>query len=304
MAGDNFRQNIRKNLLKLLKGAADVADSTVEFTRNATTRHLRSSSAKRSERIRAIDEAVEDSITGAIKGGSDARTDLASVAKAAIIGTIEGAGSVTKVSEAVIKNASRAAMRGAKNLNADPTEVARKTIEGAIEVSRKVGLDAQEAAKAAATGVVEGAREVSDALASRVAKAVTGTIAGVKVSVPSQKPVILIVDSSRSQGETFGQSLISEGFETRVAGSMMEAESLLQETEGVKLALIDISGFDRTFWDQCGKLQGKGIPFVILAPQRSPYVQQESLKCGARGVLVKPISAKEITEHIKGVLAG
>ena len=303
MAGDTFRQNIRKNLLKLLQGAVDVAEGTVDLTRSATTRYLRSSGVKRSESIRAINEAVEDSITGAIKGGSDARTDLASIAKAAIIGTIEGAGSVTKVSESVIKNASRAAMRGAKNLNADPTEVARKTIEGAIEVSRKVGLDAQEAAKAAAAGVVEGAQEISDALAARVAKAITGTIAGVKVSMPSQKPVILIVDNNRSQGETFAQSLVSEGFETRVAGSMAEAETLLQEIEEVKLALIDISGFDRTFWDQCSQLQDRGVPFVIVAPQRSPYVQQESLKCGARGVLVKPISAKEMIEHIKGVLA-
>ncbi len=306
MAGDSFSQNIRKNLLKLLKGAADVAESTIELTRTATMRYMRSSGARRSDRKHAIEGAVEETITGAIKGGSDARTDLASVAKAAIIGTIEGASSVTKVSESVVKNATRAAMRGVRNLNADPAEVARKAVEGAIEASRKAGLDAQEAARAAVAGAIEGAQEVSDALANRVAKAVTGTIAGVKVStaVPTRKPLILIVDNNRAQAETLGQSLITEGYETRVADSMMEADSVLQEIDGIKLILIDISGFDRTFWDQCGKLRGRGIPFVVIAPQRSPLVQQESLKCGASGVLVKPISAKEMTDHIKGVLAG
>lgn len=306
MAGDSFSQSIRKNLLKLLKGAADVAESTVEFTRNATARYLRSSGARKSERISAIQEAVEDTITGAIKGGSDARSDLASVAKGAVIGTIEGASTVTKVSESVVRNATRAAMRGVKDLNADPAEVARKTIEGAIEVSRKVGMDAQEAARAAAAGVVEGAQEVSDALAHRVVKAITGTIAGVRVPVgaPAVKPIILIVDNNRSQAVAFGQSLVSEGYETRVASSLTEAETVLKETEGVKLVLVDISGFDRTFWDQCGKLRSTAIPFLVIAPQRSPFVQQESLKCGARGVLVKPISAREMTDHIKGVLAG
>lgn len=306
MAGTTFSRNIRKNLLKLLKGAADVAESTIEFTRSATRRYMLSQQAKRSETLRAINEAVEDTITGAIKGGSDAKTDLASVAKAAIIGTIEGASSVTKVSESVIRNAARAAMRGSKNLDADPAEVARKSVEGAIEVSRKVGLDTQQAARAAAAGVVEAAQEVSDTLGNRVAKAITGTISGVKISAGalSVKPIILIVDNNRSQAEILSQSLITEGYETRIAGDMIDADAVLGKEAGIRLILMDISGFDRTIWDHCDKLRSKGIPFVVIAPQRSLFVQQESLKCGARGVLVKPVSAKEMTDHIKAVLAG
>jgi CheY-like chemotaxis protein len=304
MAVGNVSRNIRKRLVGVLKGAADVAGSTAELTRSTTIRYLRVNKARQAEAPRWIDDVVEEAIVGAMKGGHDAGKDLPSVAKAAVIGAIEGVSKVTEVTDAVLRDATRAAVRGAEELGGDVVEVARRAVEGAVEAGQRVGLDSQKAARAAAMGAAEGAEDLNETAADAVAKAIARTVSGMRgaLEMVLRRPSILILSSNRGEAESLGQSLSREGYETLTATTLAELDDLIQSRERIKLVLLDISGFDKTVWQHCGQLREARIPFMVITPQRSPMVQDESIKCGAGGVLVKPISAKELAEHIRGVV--
>jgi CheY-like chemotaxis protein len=306
MAVGNVSRNIRNRLVYVLKGAADVAGSTVVLTRSATARYLRASTSRKARASRWIEDVVEETVVGAMKGGSDAGKDLPSVAKAAVIGAIEGVSKVTNVTDAVLSNATRAAVKGAEQLNGDVVEVARRAVEGAVEAGQEAGLDTKDAARAAAIGAAEGAEDLSETLADAVARAIAGTISGMRgiLETAFKRPPVLIVSSSRSDAEDLGKSLGREGYETSTAGSLAELDEIIRSRERIRLVLVDISGLEKAVWEQCAQLQKARIPLVVIAPQRSPVVQQESLRCGARGVLVKPISARELTEHIRALIGG
>jgi hypothetical protein len=40
------------------------------------------------------------------------------------------------------------------------------------------------------------------------------------------------------------------------------------------LALVDITGFDRTIWERCEGLRHHKIPFLVLSPRQSASIQQ------------------------------
>jgi len=116
------------------------------------------------------------------------------------------------------------------------------------------------------------------------------------------KPVILVVDTNRSNLEMLSQELGQEGFETIVAASLDEMDQAIRGKQKYALAIIDISGLDKGIWERCDPLHEVKVPFIILAPQRSQITQRESMKHGAGGVLVKPINTKELIEHIHTML--
>lgn len=115
-------------------------------------------------------------------------------------------------------------------------------------------------------------------------------------------PSILIVDNDRSNLEQLSQQLSEEGYTTTGALSLEEMDNAIQKQENIKLAIIDISGFDDSIWQRCDLLHETKTPFIIIMPQRSPVLQRDSLKHGANCLLVKPIGIKELIEHIHAVL--
>jgi DNA-binding response OmpR family regulator len=68
------------------------------------------------------------------------------------------------------------------------------------------------------------------------------------------------------------------------------------------MAIIDVSGFDESIWEVCCRMHEARIPFIIIAPQRSPVIQRNSMNHGAAGLLVKPLSTRELIEHIHSAL--
>lgn len=294
------RKRIRDTLTGLVKEGGDLVGSTLEVTRGTTASILRGIRGKKTEAPRVAGEAVE----GAIRAASEAGTELNSVAKSAVIGVIEGVGEVTKVTAGVLHDAVRAAVKGASDAGGDVATVARKAVEGAIEAGKQAGLKGEDAAAAAAAGAVEAAGEMGEAVAAAVTKAVSGTIAGVRVvfGVPPKRPVILAVDSNRGNLELLAQAVEQEGYTMRTASSLAELDQAIQGKEKIALALIDLSGFDRSVWEHCEQLQNAKIPYIIISPQRSPTVQKDSMRHGARGVLIKPAGAKELVEYIRTLL--
>ncbi len=116
------------------------------------------------------------------------------------------------------------------------------------------------------------------------------------------KSKILVVDSNRSSLGHLSQQLGQAGYETLTAASLEELDRAMQEKEKIALVLLDISGFDHDVWQRCEELSKAKTPCIVIAPQRSPAMQRETMEHGARGLLVKPIEFNDLMEHIHGVL--
>jgi CheY-like chemotaxis protein len=300
MPGKKVSKKVRDALVVLVKGTGDVVASAMDVTRDTTAHTLRGISGKRAEASRAASEAI----AGAIRAGSEAGMELGSVAKGAVIGAIQGVDGVTKVTTAVLHDAVRAAVTGSTEAGEDAATVARKAVEGAIEAGIQAGLKADDAASAAAAGAVEAAEGISEAAAAAVTRAVSGTISGVRVvlKAPFRRPLILAVDSNRRDLELLTQALEREGYQTRSATSLEELDQAIKEAKKISLALIDLASFDHSIWERCEELRKAKIPFLVISSQRSPLVQQESMRHGASGVLTKPLGFKEIVEYVRALL--
>jgi DNA-binding response OmpR family regulator len=116
------------------------------------------------------------------------------------------------------------------------------------------------------------------------------------------EPLILIVDNNHSNLEQLARQLEEEGYVTIGASSLEEMDSAIAGQENIKLALLDLSGFDNSIWERCDRMHEAKIPFIVIMPQRSPGLQRDSMKHGANGLLVKPLGMKELVEHIHAAL--
>jgi DNA-binding response OmpR family regulator len=118
----------------------------------------------------------------------------------------------------------------------------------------------------------------------------------------SAKTLILVVDSERGSLELLSQQLDREGYNTLTATSLAELDQVTRGKAEVALSLIDISGFDQRIWERCERLLKSGTPFIVISPRRSHAVQRDSVKCGASGLLTKPLDFKDLVEHIHTVI--
>ena len=116
------------------------------------------------------------------------------------------------------------------------------------------------------------------------------------------EPLILIVDNNRSNLEQLARQLKEKGYVTIGASSLEELDSAIVGQENIKLALIDLAGFDDSIWERCDRMHEARIPFIVIMPQRSPGIQRDSMKHGANGLLVKPLGINELVEHIHAAL--
>jgi DNA-binding response OmpR family regulator len=116
------------------------------------------------------------------------------------------------------------------------------------------------------------------------------------------EPSILVVGNNPSELEKLAQQLEEEGYATVGASSLEELDGAIKGKKGIKLAMLDLAGFDEGIWERCDRLHEARIPFILIAPQRSPGIQRDSMKHGASGLLVRPLGIKELIEHIHATL--
>jgi CheY-like chemotaxis protein len=118
----------------------------------------------------------------------------------------------------------------------------------------------------------------------------------------TDKPVILIVGSNRTDLSLMGQQFGQEGYNTVSAASLEELDQAIQGKLPINISLIDLAGFDHLIWERCDELHKTKIPFIVISPQRSPSIQRDSMKHGASGLLVKPLGIKDLMEHVHTLL--
>jgi DNA-binding response OmpR family regulator len=145
---------------------------------------------------------------------------------------------------------------------------------------------------------------MDDTVAAAVAKSVTETAHEIRTLVQERlrRPLVVLVDSNRSNAEQLSQSLKHRKYDVRIATSLSQLDQVVQSREKAALVVIDLAGLDQTVWQHCQRLQAARIPFLVIAHQRSPSIQQESIRYGARGVFTRPVGVKELADHIRATL--
>ena len=117
-----------------------------------------------------------------------------------------------------------------------------------------------------------------------------------------QPVTILAIDYNHSNLDLMKRFLEQHGFVVLTAATLEEVDRVLLSPERVRLALVDIAGFDRGIWDRCERMRDERIPFLVIYPQQRSAIQEESLEHGARGILVKPLVQRELLGLIKTLI--
>ena len=79
--------------------------------------------------------------------------------------------------------------------------------------------------------------------------------------------VILTVDRNERNLELLAQFLGKAGYQTLPVSSLEEFARALEQVDGLGIALVDISGFDRSIWSYCEQLSDKGVPLLVVSPR-------------------------------------
>jgi CheY-like chemotaxis protein len=118
----------------------------------------------------------------------------------------------------------------------------------------------------------------------------------------SDREIILTAVNDRSQLELLAKQLGDEGYEIIAAASVPELVTAIEKEGKISLAVVDMSAFDQSIWEQLDKLSSSKVPFIVVSPERSPSVQRESLKHGASGLFTRGLHLKDLLEHIHVLL--
>jgi DNA-binding response OmpR family regulator len=113
---------------------------------------------------------------------------------------------------------------------------------------------------------------------------------------------ILLIDRNTRNLELLANFLLQQGYVTVRLNNLDAFEQTITELEGVALALVDISGFDRSIWAYCQMLSDRDIPFVVISPKQVKAIRQEGRSHGALDVLMKPLVAKELSILIRSLI--
>lgn len=116
-------------------------------------------------------------------------------------------------------------------------------------------------------------------------------------------PLVLTVASNRRNLELLDGVLIKAGFQTLGVDTLSGLDAALQRASDFALALVDLTGFDASVWERCEQLRQAGVPFLIISPRQSTELQRESLRRGARGVLVKPLTVQDLLQMVHALVS-
>lgn len=112
---------------------------------------------------------------------------------------------------------------------------------------------------------------------------------------------ILLVNKNPKNLELLANFFNKNQIESLLASDYPTLDKLIREE--FALALLDITGFDVNIWNYCKKLQEKNIPFLIISAKVSNDLTQTSIKEGAKGVLLKPLSPQKLLSLVKEFVA-
>ena len=113
---------------------------------------------------------------------------------------------------------------------------------------------------------------------------------------------ILAMDRNSSNLTLLSKFLSREGYEVIGVSSIEDFEGAIASDLSIRLAIIDISGFDRFIWNCCEELRSLELPFLVISPQQSTLIKQQGMNYGAKQILVKPLMVQEFLQIIENLI--
>lgn len=114
--------------------------------------------------------------------------------------------------------------------------------------------------------------------------------------------LVLLVNCNRRNLALLVRYMVREGYQTLSAHNLEAFDKVLEETENIALALVDVTGFNPAIWERCDRLYQSAIPFLVIAPRDLPALQQASMTHGAQGILVKPLVPNTLMELVHSLV--
>jgi two-component system, OmpR family, response regulator RegX3 len=113
---------------------------------------------------------------------------------------------------------------------------------------------------------------------------------------------ILIVEDEESITVPLTEALDREGFDTEVAGTVVDALELAARIRP-DLVLLDVMLPDGSGYDVCRELRRDfSVPIIMLTARGEETDRIVGLELGADDYIVKPFSAREVAARIRAVL--
>jgi DNA-binding response OmpR family regulator len=114
---------------------------------------------------------------------------------------------------------------------------------------------------------------------------------------------ILIVDDEPQIVRGLEDNLRFEGYQTSTARDGDEALAVAAR-EAPDLILLDIMMPDKSGWDVCRELRGRGIdvPIIMLTARGEETDRVRGLELGADDYITKPFSLRELLARVRAVL--
>ncbi len=113
---------------------------------------------------------------------------------------------------------------------------------------------------------------------------------------------ILMVDTNARNLELMKAFLEKHDYHVETAATLEAVDRALLGRRPIRLALVDIAGFDRGIWERCERMRDAEIPFLVIFPRQQAAIQEESLEHGAQGTLTKPLAQSQLLGLISGLL--
>jgi DNA-binding response OmpR family regulator len=111
-------------------------------------------------------------------------------------------------------------------------------------------------------------------------------------------PTILLVDRNTRNLDLLAGFLQKQGYTTVSLSDLGGFEQVL-DGNNLEVALVDVSGFDRSIWENCQMLTDRNVPFVVISPKQVASIREEGRSHGARDVLLKPLIAQDLSSLIR-----
>ncbi len=115
-------------------------------------------------------------------------------------------------------------------------------------------------------------------------------------------PLVLIVGINEHNLRLLARVLADEGVRSVEATSIEALDERLESEGPFRLALVDVSGFDRTIWARCERITSLGIPLLVIATRHDATTHHDSAVSGARGVLVKPLVMRDFLRLVHDLI--
>lgn len=84
--------------------------------------------------------------------------------------------------------------------------------------------------------------------------------------------------------------------------NLCRVDEALISADPVSVVIIDLMGYNESIWDCCKKLNGMGIPMLIISPGNNPQAFWAGYEHGAKGVFKKPVLMRELASCIRSIV--